>query len=70
MSETPDVDLASDEDEGASAFEQGRAAGETGGSAKNPFSEGSPDHHHFETGRKFGSRNNRSGASSYWQRRK
>ena len=55
---------------GISAFEMGRAAGETGGNPANPFDASLPEHHHFETGRKFGSRGNRSGSSSHWQRRK
>jgi hypothetical protein len=53
-----------------SAFERGKEAGETGVVGANPYAEDSPDHHHFETGRKFGARGNRVGPSAYWQRRK
>jgi hypothetical protein len=72
MSEENETLEASDVVEGGlSAFEQGKAAGETGSSdIVNPFSVESPDHHHFETGRKFGSRAGRGMSSSHWQRRK
>ena len=69
-----DAPVMADEDQasegGISAFEMGRMAGENASTVANPFEANLPEHHHFETGRKFGSRGNRSGSSSHWQRRK
>lgn len=53
-----------------SAFERGKEAGERNATELNPFENGSPDYHHFETGRKFGTRAGKGGRSPYWQRRK
>lgn len=59
-------------DDTRSAFERGKEAGEQNALPRtaNPFDIGSPDYHHFETGRKFGARSGRGTSSSYWQRRK
>lgn len=54
-----------------SSFERGREAGASGVVAGgNPYAVTSPEHHHFETGRRFGARDKSNGSSPYWQRRK